>query len=204
MKRQVGADLEKIGDFVLQKGSRAEFRSPTPQHQKEDWEKSRVNSTLLFLMNRAQSLYRVLFLKKILQLCMKLNSHVISQSFFLFFFVCFFLLVWGGLVWRWVKHGYLAEHCPFKNMFGISGALEGEGNHPSLANVLRLSSSRVLLRVKWEFWDKSFARHWFLKSNTHACPPKEKKTKHKTGTKNTSNTEFKSMYTSEILKTAPN
>lgn len=33
-------------------------------------------------------------------------------------------------------------------------------------------------------------------------PPKEKNTKHKNRNKNTSNTEFKSMYTSEILKTA--
>lgn len=36
-------------------------------------------------MNWAQSLYRVLLLKKILQLCMKLNSHMISQFFFFSF-----------------------------------------------------------------------------------------------------------------------
>lgn len=87
-------------------------------------------------------------------------------------------------MWRWIKHGYLAEHCPLGKHFRINiTSVEGQGKCPSLGNVLRVSLLAEFLKLKWSFIDKSLARDWFLKSNTHACPLEKRKQQQQQKTK---------------------
>ena len=51
-----------------------------------------------------------------------------------------------------------------------------------ILNILSVFRAEFL-KFKWLFWDKSLARDWFLKSNTHACPLGKRKQKTKTKTK---------------------
>lgn len=103
-----------------------------------------------------------------------------------FFFFSFFLLIWGSLVWRRIKHGYLAEHCPLRKRFRVSIASAESQGKTSLA--WKCSQSFFVAqfsKYKWSFWDKSLARDWFLKSTTHACPLGKGKQKNENENKNT-------------------
>lgn len=123
--------------------------------------KSRVNSKWSF-MNLAQSLYRVLFEGKIL----KLNSHMRFFFFFLFFlslslFLRIFPFIWGGLMWKRVKHGYLVKCCPFRKRFQHQLSLSyGFENYPLNWNFIHMFSWNSY----GSFWDKHLTRHGFLVS----------------------------------------
>lgn len=59
------------------------------------------------------------------------------------------------------------------------------------------------LKSKWYFWDKKKSHQVLISEIKHPClSPRKKENRKQKQKQNTSNTEFKSMYTSKILKTA--
>lgn len=106
-------------------------------------------------------------------------------------------------MWGWSKHGYLAEHCPLRKGFRIRIApVGGPGKCPSLEKVLKVSSQQSAWNSNDTFETKKISPGTDFWNQTPMLVPRKKENRKQKQKQNTSNTEFKSMYTSKILKTA--